>query len=392
MTMPHVKNICLCMALPAMASSCALRSQPAFDEHAAPEQFRTVAIADLQDALTFARISRGGQPRVIAVRRYEDGIVHGVDLSALLRHAVADPIALYVEHGYKALQDLIEHAPRGAAVSVRSNELVLPVDLSGHHIAAGTNFPAHAGETRVEGGPFLFPKLVQPTGPYDEVSARGDLLDYEVELAWVPLRPITQGRHPKDVGLILCNDYSDRAVLLRNVDVHNVASGKGFTTGKSFPGFLPVGNLFVIPRDHRDFAKDLALRLYVNHALRQRAMVREMIWDLGCIVDETWKRRSTRWEHHGQQVSLLGDSHGIRDRVLVMSGTPHGVVFRGIPTTQRLAGFLAWLAGGWGRSIPAHVIDVYIRDATSARIYLQPGDRVVIHVDRLGVIDNVITH
>ena len=134
------------------------------------------------------------------------------------------------------------------------------------------------------------------------------------------------------------------------------------------------------------------LRLYVNNALRQRAAADETIWDFSRTVAEIWKRRSTTWDHNGQQVSLLGDSEVIRDRVLIMSGTPHGVVFRGIPTAQRLSGFFAWLLGGWGKSIPDHVIEAYIRDAKSARLYLQRGDRVVIHVDRLGVIDNGITH
>jgi 2-keto-4-pentenoate hydratase/2-oxohepta-3-ene-1,7-dioic acid hydratase in catechol pathway len=74
-----------------------------------------------------------------------------------------------------------------------------------------------------------------------------------------------------------------------------------------------------------------------------------------------------------------------------MSGTPHGVVFHGVPTQQKVAGLFAWLMGGWGQSVPFHAIEAYIDDAKAARIYLQPGDRVVIHTDRLGVIENIIT-
>lgn len=54
-------------------------------------------------------------------------------------------------------------------------------------------------------------------------------------------------------------------------------------------------------------------------------------------------------------------------------------------------GFLAWAMGGWGQSAPFHAIETNIDDAKTARIYLQPGDRVVIHVDRLGVVENIIT-
>jgi 2,4-diketo-3-deoxy-L-fuconate hydrolase len=80
----------------------------------------------------------------------------------------------------------------------------------------------------------------------------------------------------------------------------------------------------------------------------------------------------------------------IPDRTLVMSGTPDGTVFRAIGMGQRLRGLGAWLFGGWSRPLPAHVIDAYIRDARDAGIYLQPGDRVAIHVERLGVIQNEV--
>ena len=77
-------------------------------------------------------------------------------------------------------------------------------------------------------------------------------------------------------------------------------------------------------------------------------------------------------------------------RTLVMSGTPDGTVFHDIGTAQRIRGLGAWLLGGWDRPLPDHVIDAYIRDARDAGIYLQPGDRVAIHVERLGVIENEV--
>ena len=115
-----------------------------------------------------------------------------------------------------------------------------------------------------------------------------------------------------------------------------------------------------------------------------------MIWDYDRIIEEIWKRRRTQWIHKGKSISLLGDSQHIPDRILIMSGTPQGVVFRGIPTRQRIAGFLAWAMGGWSQSVPFHAIEAYIDDAQTARIYLQTGDRVVIHTDRLGVVENII--
>lgn len=366
--------------------------EPAFDTTVAPSELDSVAIADPQSALTFARIGSNRSRRLIAVTRYQAGSVKGVDLSVALGRQVADAIAIFLEHGYDGLRGIVLRAERGARVSVPAGELAIPLDLRDHHIAAGTNFPEHAGETSVEHGPFLFPKLVSPTGPYRSVPAGTALLDYEAELAWVPLEPLADPATPPEyMGLVACIDYTDRETLLRSVAVGDIASGKGFATGKSFPGYLPVGNLFVIPRDFRTFAANLELRLYVNNRLRQRAMVREMIWDIDDLIAETWARRSLSWEHRTRQVSLLGESELIPDRTLIMSGTPHGTVFRGIATRQIAAGFLAWLLGGWGDPIPIHAISAYIDDARSAGVYLQPGDQVAVHVDRLGVIRNEVT-
>lgn len=371
--------------------ACSFEWEPAFDAAVDPSEIDSVAIADPGSALTFARIGSDGPRRLIAVTRYEAGIVEGVDLSASLGRHAADPVRIFLEEGYEVLRGALARAEPGARVSIPANELVIPLDLRDHHIAVGTNFPEHAGEASVEHGPFLFPKIVSPTGPYSPVPARAALLDYEVEVAWVPLTPLSDSTLPEYMGLVVCNDYTDRETLLRSVDVGEIESGKGFTTGKSFPGYLPVGNLFVVPRDFRAFAENLELRLYVNNRLRQQSMAREMIWDIDSILAQTWTRRSLTWEHRARQVSLLGESVRIPDRILIMSGTPHGTVFRGITARQKISGFLTWLLGGWEDSISTHAISAYIDDARSARIYLQSGDQVAIHVDHLGVIRNAVT-
>jgi 2-keto-4-pentenoate hydratase/2-oxohepta-3-ene-1,7-dioic acid hydratase in catechol pathway len=276
-----------------------------------------------------------------------------------------------------------------ADVVLPAGDLVMPIDLGDHHIAAGTNYPEHAGEAQVEDGPFLFAKLVKPTGPYAPVAVGEALLDYEVELAWVTLAPVEEGDRPTAIGLVLCNDYTDRATLLRHVDPWDPTSGKGFTTGKSAPGFLPIGNLFVIPRDARGFAAALELRLFVNDRLRQRARVSEQIWDLDAMLAETWARRTVTWDHRGSRVALV-PAGTIPARTLLMSGTPGGTIFTGIGLGTRATGAFSWLASGASGSLTGAVIEAYIRDARAAATYLQAGDRVTIHVDRLGVIDNHI--
>ena len=120
-------------------------------------------------------------------------------------------------------------------------------------------------------------------------------------------------------------------------------------------------------------------------------MTGEMIWDVDEIFAQTWARRALGWEHHGQEVSLLEEPGVILDRTLLMSGTPHGTVYRGIGFKHKLSGVWAWLLGGWGESIPSHAISAYLEDARSAAAYLQPGDQVVIHVAYLGAIQNEVT-
>jgi 2,4-diketo-3-deoxy-L-fuconate hydrolase len=343
-----------------------------------------VTIAPTSEALTFARFGRDGVGRVLAVTRYRQGRVDAVDLGP------GDPIALLLAEGYDALRRRIAKAPAAARVSVPARDLGIPVDLRDHHVATGLNFPAHAGESGAGDEPFLFPKLTRPTGPYAPVAVERRLLDYEVEVAWVPLEPLGERDRPASMGLVLCNDYTDRETLLRTLDPWDPGSGKGFTTGKSFAGSLPVGNLFVVPRDVRAFARGLELRLWVNGRLRQHAPLDAITWKVDDLLRETWARRGLAWDDRGASVRLPLVDGRIPDRTLVMSGTPDGTVFRAIGTGQRIRGLGAWLLGGFDRPLADHVIDAYIRDARDGGIYLQPGDRVAIHVERLGVIDNEV--
>lgn len=378
------------MLLTAMLAACADHWAPAFDDTLAPNQLDRVQIADPDEALTFARITKDGRRHVIAVTGYESGRVEGIDLNRELASTLDDPIKLFNERGYDSLHAAVRSASTAWRVSAAATELEMPIDIGAHHIAAGTNFRAHADDAGTE-RPFLFAKLVQPTGAFESVDAGRGLLDYEVELAFVPLAPLAQGTRPERMGLILCNDYTDRETLMRHIDAGDIESGKGFTTGKSFPGYLPVGNLFVIPRELRAFAPRIELRLYVNKRLRQRAMASEMIWDIDEILAQTWARRDVRWEHRGAQVALLPGSGVIGSDTLILTGTPHGTVFAGLPKRYMLSGLLSWLLGGWSRSVPDHVIDAYAAGARTARAYLQAGDHVTIHVEKLGVVRNRVT-
>ncbi len=351
----------------------------------------TVAIAPVDKALTFARVDVDAGHRVLLVQRYESEEIEAIDLAiALDIEEASDPIDIYQRYGYQALAQLATIAPHGARVRVSTEKLTVPVDLGSHHVAAGTNYPEHAGESGVEDGPFLFAKLVTPTPSRASVAAHNALLDYEVELAWVALDDIRDGTPPDQMGSILCNDYTDRATLLRHVDPWDVASGKGFTTGKSFPGFLPVGDLFVIPRDYRKLAESRVLRLDVNGEPRQRAPVSEHVWDIDRLFAETWKRKDVRWENGDEQVALLGDGDVLPARTLVMAGTPAGTVFQNVGWSHQFKGAMSWVLGFFSGPIAAPVIESYIDDPEVRASYLKADDRVTIRVDYLGTIDNLI--
>lgn len=368
--------------LSSLLGACTASWNPAYDEVFPEDERGTVEIAEPGEALTFARMDVDGKKRVLAVTGYRNGFVDGVDLGDLLGRDVDDPVSLFVERGYDALKNDVASAPAAARRRVDAGGLAIPVDFGERHIAVGTNYPEHASDAGTT-KPFLFPKVVQPGRAGDEVSTRASLLDYEVEIAAVTLEPVAAGAAPAFVGLMLANDFTDRGLLFELVDRHDIESGKGFTTAKSFPGSLPVGNLLVIPRDWRAFVPGLELRLFVNGALRQRSRASLMVWDTAEVFAQVFGRRGARWDHAGTSFALF-DGDAIPARTLVLTGTPHGTVFDGIPPRVIAAGLLRWFAGGWTAGIPVQVVAAYRDAATKARAYLQPGDEVAIHVQRLG--------
>ncbi|NVJ97791.1 MAG: fumarylacetoacetate hydrolase family protein [Alphaproteobacteria bacterium] len=350
-----------------------------------------IDIAPPEEALSFARTYENGMPsRLLLLTRYDGETVTGIDLSRALGRPVFDPIILYNALGRQAILDALEVIPQSAAVTVPKASLGMPVGLGGNHIAAGANFPAHADDAEVEDGPFLFPKMVQPTPWNASVSAGEALLDYEVELCFVPLRDFPPVRASNVFGLMLCNDVTDRAKLLRHINAFDIESGQGFTTGKSAIGFLPVGNLFVIPADTRAFAEGLTLSLAVNGKTRQQAPVPRMVWNLNTILLEAEQRKGWSWLYGGKQVALPFEKGRVPARAMIMSGTPSGTVFDGIRTMHKVRGALDFLLGGWDRPMQQWVVDRYIREEQKLGRYLKPGDMVHIAVPKMGELENTI--
>ena len=346
-----------------------------------------IAIASANDALTFARSTEGENHHLILVSGYDQGSIVGVDLTAMLGGDITDPITAYTKYGYDTLASLADGRPR---VSVPLTSLALPVALQSSHIAVGTNFPEHARESSVTEGPFLFPKEVTPTQSDTPISRGEALLDYEVELCFVTLADTDISEPVERIGLVLCNDVTDRARLMRHINPSDVTSGKGFTTGKSAPGYMPLGNLFVIPRDLRRFLSRVELRLYRNGELKQSANQLEAIWDFDELLRQTLKRQSLTWDYQGAPVGLPIIDNVVPARTGILAGTPDGTIFKGINKSAYALGILDWLLGGWSKPIPHWVVERHIAQEQRARNYLQAGEVVHIKVDYLGELKNPI--
>lgn len=352
-------------------------------EHIQGLHLDSVAIAPVTDALTLARFRDASGLRLLRVDRYEGGRVSGVDLTALQTGGgIPDPVTLWGQLGFDGIA-----AADGPAVAVTASQLSVPFESAAAQVAMGATYPAHAKEATIE-QPFLFPKLGRAQSWNAAVPVKDHLLDYEIELGFVALGPIAKPGQGAHYGLVLASDYTDRALMLREIDFDDIHSGQGFTGAKSVTP-MPVGALFVIPRDLRTFYKKLDLRLYVNGELRQIARPKELVWDIDRMVAETFVRGNTAFRRGDGTVFLPVDQGVIPARTMILSGTTDGVAFRPPSNRQIFVGVVEWLASlRWGN--PRLLIERTIAEAYDNKYHLQPGDAVVMRADHLGFIANPI--
>lgn len=316
-------------------------------------QLHQVVIAPVTDALSFAR--SGG--RLLLVTRYADDSVEGIDLTEQLQLGHDDPIRAYNELGYDALAAAATAAPISVAVSA----LEVPLLAVAHNLAIGANYREHARESGIDEQPFLFPKIAVPTR-HDSSVAVGESarLDYEAELGLVVLRDIDAARPaPARMGLVLCNELTDRWALVRNLKRGTEMGTSGFVDGKSREGFSVLGPLFVIPRDFAAFYPQLRLQLWRNGRLRQDATAADMVWNPVQQLEQFYARAGWIFHRGDSTVPLLPLPGRIPAGTVIFSGTPAGVIFK--PHN---------LWAGW--------------------LYLQPEEEIAIRADYLGVIRNRI--
>jgi 2-keto-4-pentenoate hydratase/2-oxohepta-3-ene-1,7-dioic acid hydratase in catechol pathway len=209
-------------------------------------------------------------------------------------------------------------AAASAGAACREPERPLP-PLRGPHkiVCVGLNYRSHADEASMATpqAPLLFGK------EWDCVSGHGERvrmprescrLDYEAELAVVIGRPArrvdVRSARAHIAGYTCFNDLSDRRAQL--------GDGQWFR-GKNFPGSAALGP-FIVPAEDLPEVEAAEVVCRVNGEERQRAPVRDMVFDIDQLV-----------AYCSHQFDLLpGD--------VIATGTPAGVGL----TTER------WLRPG----------------------------------------------
>jgi 2,4-diketo-3-deoxy-L-fuconate hydrolase len=326
---------------------------PKFDERLSGDPVASLEIAPIEEAITLGRLDAGGDPHVVLVTRSGPDGLEVVDLQAAFGRPFRDAVDAIDGVGLDALTRLALD-PASIRERIQYEDLGLPIDAAYPHIAAGTNFRAHAEEVGREEGPFLFPKLSQATAWNALVPDRARL-DYEVELCAVTLTLHTASK-PARLGYVLCNDFTDRWTLVSGMDLGGPMGLSGFPDGKGGDGMLTIGPLLVIPRDADAFYRDLSLDLYVDGALRQRGLGGQMIWSPAEVLARSLDDCALEYSSKDGPVGLA-DCAGIPARTLVLTGTPAGVLF--------------------------HPVTLWSKQA-----YLTPGDEVVAVATHLGVLRN----
>jgi 2-keto-4-pentenoate hydratase/2-oxohepta-3-ene-1,7-dioic acid hydratase in catechol pathway len=305
-------------------------------------------VADPAEALTFARNAGG----LLLVREHHANAVSGIDLSRIYGVAeTADLLTFFHRIGPDELREL-----QAQNIRVPLADLILPVNYQSPYIAAGTNFSDHAEEVYHDDPPFLFPKLTAASDWQAGVPFV-PRLDFEAELCAFPLKDIEDPEQQPGFGFVLCNDFTDRWTLIRDIDLGGPMGLTGFAAGKGCEKCMPTGYLVVIP-SAGDFYQSIDVSLFVNDHLRQRFTMRHILWPLDEIVRMSFRMKDLPFENGAKVVDIMPLDR-IPRGTLILTGTAGGVIFK-----------------------PANIL--------FQNYYLQPGDVVRTEATYLGFLRNEV--
>lgn len=273
-----------------------------------------------------------GKIRIAAIR---DG--HYVDLQQVdagLPNSMKGLLAL----GADGLRRAAAAAAEGQPFDPQQVKLMPPVHDPQKIICVGLNYADHAEETGATVGdePVIFNKFPTALRADDEpivLPEESDQVDYEAEL--VVVIGLGGRNIPRDEALDRVAGYTiGHDVSARDWQKHK--PGGQWLLGKTFDSFAPCGPYLVTPDEVGDVGRlDIELRL--NGQVMQHSNTRQLIFPVDYLV-----------AYLSRVATLLpGD--------LIYTGTPPGVGM-----------------------------------ARTPRVFLKPGDRVEVEIEKLGVLTNPV--
>ncbi len=234
-----------------------------------------------------------------------------------------------------------------------------PVTAPCRLIAQMTNYVSHINDSGMNPDtvPLTFFRKTSHSisGPMDDIvkPAHVRFLDYEVEVGLIIGTDIPVGTTMTKATLA---DYIAALVITNDVSARDLQLPKTqFFEAKSYPTFTPTGpRLVVLEPGDWDRFRDLRLRLWVNGALRQDAVIaQDMLYEpLEAITALT-----------GFQPMAAGD--------LVLTGTPGGTALKApAKPVELIAAFLP----------PATKWKAFFRAQSRNPNYLADGDVVELRI------------
>jgi acylpyruvate hydrolase len=271
------------------------------------------------------------------------GAPHVVDLHAA-DPAVPDTVLGLIQGGPPLLERARAAVADALAAPVPSVvrpladvTLLAPIPRPPKIVCIGVNYADHAAEAgrALPRWPSVFLKAPSCiVGPGDPIvrPPTTEQLDYEIELA------VVIGKTANGVGRDAAMQYVAGYTIMNDVSARDLQLGKdgGIILGKNFDSSAPFGPALVLTDEIPD-PTHLRLRTWVNGDLRQDGNTHTLIFDIPAII------------------AFLTQQMTLEPGDIIATGTPAGV--------------------GLGMS---------------PQVWLQPGDRIRMEIDGIGVLENAV--
>ena len=267
-----------------------------------------------------------------------------VFLSDLLKEEVLD-LPKYLSKTPDAMQKIMEAINKfhdqslleeGGTLRLQGAELPPPILRPGKIVCIGQNYKGHLAEQSLK--PHKFPVIFAkwPTCLVGQIGSivlpkESKNVDIEAELA------VVIGKKAKNVPKENAMDHVFGFSILNDVSARDIQFAESqWVRGKSFDTFAPFGP-WIVTADEIPDPGALGIRSWINDTLMQDASTADMVFGVSEIV------------------SYLSKCFTLEPGDIIATGTPGGV--------------------GHFRNPP---------------VYLKPGDRVRIAIERIGTLENSV--